>query len=100
MAVFVTAFSWLLVYWLDSHVSCRIKVKLGDEADLQSVFGSLQAFLISLRCRLHSSALYEQKRQMVFVLQMPAGLDPKHLEAELRTKLPEPDESQIAIQVV
>ncbi|MGE5208072.1 MAG: hypothetical protein ACM3KL_01950, partial [Alphaproteobacteria bacterium] len=23
MAVFVTAFSWLLMYWLDSHSSCR-----------------------------------------------------------------------------
>src|SRR5438034_6426681 len=30
MAVFVTAFSWLLVFWLDSHASCRIRIRLDD----------------------------------------------------------------------
>jgi len=100
MAVFVTAFSWLLVFWLDSHVSCRIKVKLDDESDLQAAFGTVQAFLVANNCRLQSTALYEQKRSMAFVLQMPAGLDPKHLETDLRTKLPDPEEAQISIQVV
>jgi hypothetical protein len=99
MAVFVTVFSWILVYWLDSHVSCRIKVKLDDESDLQAVFGNLQSYLVSSHCRLHSATLYEAKRQMAFVLQMPAGLDPKHLESDLRAKLPDPDEGQITIQV-
>src|SRR5436190_8664015 len=28
MAVFVTAFSWVLVYLLESHVGCRIKIRL------------------------------------------------------------------------
>jgi hypothetical protein len=100
MAVFVTAFSWLLVYWLDSHVSCRIKVKLDEDADLQAAFGNLQSFLVASHCRLQSATLYEPKRQMAFVLQMPAGLDPKHLETDLRAKLPDPEEAQVSIQVV
>jgi hypothetical protein len=27
MAVFVTAFTWLLVFWLDSHASCRVRIR-------------------------------------------------------------------------
>lgn len=100
MAVFVTVFSWLLVFWLDSHVSCRIKVKLDDESDLQAVFGTVQAFLVSNHCRLQSASLYEQKRSMSFVMHIPAGLDPKNLETDLRAKLPDPEEAQISIQVV
>ena len=28
MAVFVTAFSWSLMFWLDSHSSCRVRIRL------------------------------------------------------------------------
>src|SRR6266481_4421249 len=28
MAVFVTAFTWLLLFWLDSHSSCRVRIRL------------------------------------------------------------------------
>jgi hypothetical protein len=38
MAVFVTGFSWLLIFWLDSHSSCRVRIRLdewrGSEAGL------------------------------------------------------------------
>ncbi|MGB8343207.1 MAG: MgtC/SapB family protein [Chthoniobacterales bacterium] len=100
MAIFVTAFSWLLVYWLDSHSSCRIRIRLADEVDPQPVFGMVQSLLISHRCRLQSSALYEDKGQMVFLLYLPAGVDPKKLEAEMRTKLKKSEASKIDIDVV
>jgi hypothetical protein len=100
MAVFVTAFSWLLVYWLDSHASCRIRIRLQDDVDPQPVFGMVQSLLVSHHCRLQSSALYEEKGQMVFLLYIPVGIDPKKLEAEMRTKLKKSDTSKIDIEVV
>ena len=100
MAVFVTAFSWLLVYWLDSHASCRIRIRLHEDVDPQPVFGMVQSLLVSHHCRLQSSALYEDKGQMVFLLYIPAGVDPRKLEAEMRTKLRKSDASKIDIDVV
>ncbi len=100
MAVFVTAFSWLLVYWLDSHASCRIRIRLEDDVDPQPVFGMVQSLLVSHRCRLQSSALYEDKGQMVFLLYIPAGVDPRKLEAEMRAKLGKSTASKIDISVM
>ena len=99
MAVFVTVFSWLVVYWLDSHASCRIRIRLEKEVDPQPIFGMVQSLLVSHHCRLQSSALYEEKGQMVFLLYIPAGIDPKKLESEMRTKLKKSDASKIDIEV-
>ena len=33
MAVFFTVFAWLLIFWLDSNVGFRIRLKLGKSAD-------------------------------------------------------------------
>ena len=100
MAVFVTIFSWLLVYWLDSHASCRIRIRLEDGVDPQPIFGLMQSLLVSHHCRLQSSALYEDKGQMVFILYIPAGIDPRKLEAEMRAKLKKSDTSKIDVEVV
>jgi len=100
MAVFVTAFSWLLVYWLDSHASCRIRIRLEDDVDPQPIFGAVQSLLVSHHCRLQSSALYEDKGQMVFILYIPAGIDPRKLEAEMRAKLKKSETSKIDVDVV
>jgi hypothetical protein len=100
MAVCVTAFSWLLIYWLDSHASCRIRIRLEDDVDPQPIFGMMQSLLVSHHCRLQSSALYEEKGQMVFLLYIPAGIDPKKLEVEMRSKLKKSDASKIDIDVV
>src|SRR6478735_415761 len=100
MAVFVTAFSWLLIFWLDSHASCRIRIRLANNVNPQPVFGMVQSLLVSHRCRLHSSALYEDKGQMVFLLYIPAGVDPKKLEAEMRSKLGKSAASKIDIDVM
>lgn len=98
MAVFVTVFSWVLVFWLEMHVSCRIKIRLDRDVDPQPVYGVVQSLLVSHRCRLQSSSLDVEKAQMVFLLLVPAGLDPHVLEADLRAKVPNPDEARIDIQ--
>jgi hypothetical protein len=100
MAVFVTAFSWVLVYWLDSHSSCRVRIRLDDGEDPKPIFGMVQSLLVSHKCRLQSSALYEDKGQMVFLLYIPAGVDPRQLEAEVRSRLKKNHVSKIAVDVV
>jgi hypothetical protein len=100
MAVFVTAFSWVLVYWLDSHSSCRVRIRLDDTEDPKPVFGTVQSLLVSHKCRLQSSALYEDKGQMVFLLYIPNGVDPRQLEAEVRSKLRKNRVSKITVDVV
>jgi len=100
MAVFVTAFTWVLVFWLDSHASCRVRIRLDDNVDPNPIFGMVQSLLVSHRCRLQSSALYEDKGQMVFLLYIPAGVDPRKLEAEVRAKLRKSDVSKIDVDVV
>jgi hypothetical protein len=100
MAIFVTGFSWLLIYWLDSHASCRIRIRLGDHADPQPIFGEVQSLLVSHHCRLKNSALYREKGQMVFHMYIPSGVDPRLLEAEMRGKLKKPNGAKIDVDVV
>jgi hypothetical protein len=100
MAVFVTAFSWLLIFWLDSHSSCRVRIRLDDGEDPKPVFGTVQSLLVSHKCRLQSSSLYEDKGQMVFLLYIPTGVDPRELEAEVREKLRKNHVSKIDVDVV
>jgi len=100
MAVFVTAFCWVLVYWLDSHSSCRVRIRLDDQEDPKPVFGTVQSLLVSHNCRLQSSALYEDKGQMVFLLYIPSGIDPRQLEAEVRSSLKKHHVSKIDVDVV
>src|SRR6266481_8464888 len=100
MAAFVTAFSWILVYWLDSHSSCRVRIRLDDTEDPKPVFGMVQSLLVSHKCRLQSSALYEDKGQMVFLLYIPSGVDPRQLETEVREKLRKNRVSKISVDVV
>ena len=100
MAVFVTAFSWLLLFWLDSHSSCRVRIRLDDGEDPKPVFGLVQSLLVSHKCRLQSSSLYEDKGQMVFLLYIPTGVDPRELEAEVREKLRKNQVSKIDVDVV
>src|SRR5206468_5370994 len=100
MAVFVTAFSWLLLLWLDSHSSCEVRIRLNNGADAKPVFDTVQSLLLSHRCRLQSSSLYEDKGRMVFLLYLPTGVDPRKLEDEVRTRLRKNDVSKIVVDVV
>jgi hypothetical protein len=100
MAVFVTGFSWVLIFWLDSHSSCRVRIRLDDNEDPKPVFGMVQSLLVAHKCRLQSSSLYEDKGQMVFLLYIPSGVDPRQLEAEVRSKLKRNHVSKITVDVV
>jgi len=100
MAVFVTIFSWILIFWLDSHITCRLRIRLDADVDPKPVFGVVQALLVARRCRLQSSALYKGKRQMIFLLHIPADLNLKQLEIDLRAKLPKGEDARIDFKVV
>ena len=100
MAVFVTAFSWLLMFWLDSHSSCEVRIRLDDSENPRPVFDAVQSLLLSHKCRLQSSSLYEDKGRMVFLLYIPAGMDPRRLEEEVRSKLRRNHVSKISVDVV
>ena len=100
MAVFVTAFSWLLMFWLDSHSSCEVRIRLDDTEDPRPVFDAVQSLLISHKCRVQSSSLYEDKGRMVFLLYLPNGVDPTRLEHEVRTKLHKKKVSKITVDIV
>src|SRR5215467_1460493 len=100
MAVFVTAFSWLLMFWLDSHSSCEVRIRLDETEDPRPVFDAVQSLLLSHRCKLQSSSLYEDKGRMVFLLYLPNGVDPTRLEHEVRAKLRKNNISKITVDLV
>src|SRR6476659_3995803 len=100
MAVFVTGFSWLLMFWLDSHSSCEVRIRLDQAEDPRPIFDAVQSLLISHKCKLQSSSLYEDKGRMVFLLYLPNGVDPTHLEHEVRAKLRKNQVSKITVDVI
>jgi hypothetical protein len=100
MAVFVTGFSWLLMFWLDSHSSCEVRIRLDETEDPRPVFDAVQSLLVSHKCKLQSSSLYEDKGRMVFLLYLPTGVDPTRLEHEVRSKLHKNQVSKITVDVV
>ena len=100
MAVFVTIFSWILIFWLDSTLACRLRIRLGEDVDPEPVFGTVQSLLVSRGCRLQSSALYKGKRQLEFLLHIPAGLDLGQLKADVRAMLPDADDARIDTEAV
>src|SRR5262249_43851549 len=72
MAVFVTVFSWVLIFMLESRLACRIRIRItDDDADLQHTFSTVQSMLVSRGCRLQNSALYQGEQQLELFLQIP-----------------------------
>jgi hypothetical protein len=100
MAVFVTAFSWLLIFWLDSRAACRLRIRLGEDEDPERAFGAVQSLLVSRGCSLQSSALNKGKQQLIFLLHIPAGLELEQLKSEARATLAEGDDARIDFEVV
>jgi len=100
MAVFVTAFSWILIFWLDSHIACSIRIRHPREMDPKETCNAVQSFLVSRGCRLQSSPVYKGKRQAMFFLHIPAGLDLRQLESDARGTLLNADDTQIDIELV
>src|SRR6478752_2619600 len=101
MAVFVTAFSWILIFLLESRLACRIRIRLDDdEADLEQTFSTVQSMLVSRGCRLQNAALYKGKQQLEFFLHIPAELDMRKLELDLRAVLRNANSAKIALDIV
>ena len=84
---FVTLAAWVLIYWLESHASVRLKVSVGKKQDLRAVYGDVQEFLRNNRCRVKAATLYESRRNMVFVTQVPAELNASEMDTVLHAKL-------------
>jgi hypothetical protein len=99
IAVMVTIFSWLLIYWLESHASCRLRIRMSDHANPQPILSTVESLLATHHCRLQSTAHYEDKGQVVFVLTIPAGIDIRKLEAEVRARLRKANVSKIDVRV-
>jgi hypothetical protein len=101
MAVFVTAFSWVLIFWLDSRISCRLRIRLvRDVADTDPTIVVVQKILITSGCRLQSSDYNRAKRQLVYFLHIPADLDLRKLELDIRAALPKGDNARIDFSVL
>jgi hypothetical protein len=99
MAVFVTAFSCVLIFWLDSRVTCRIRVRLEGTSDPNPVYSKVQPVLVAHGCRIVSSALSRSKKWIVFFVHIPAGLNLHELEEDVKAKFPKAEDSRISIQV-
>ena len=100
MAVFVTAFSWILIFWLDSRAACRLRIRLAEDEDAEPVFDKVQSLLVSRGCRPQSSALNKGKQQLTFLLHIPAGIDLEQLKSDVRATLPEGEDARIDFEVV
>ena len=87
MAAFVTVLTWGLVFWLDSHISARFRIRVTGKRDLHPIFDDAKDILRLNRCKLKSSNLYDAKRSMVMIAHVPSDLDPYDIQMSLRTKL-------------
>ena len=83
---------------LELPAGCR--VRLAEEVDVEQMFGTVQSLLVSRGCRLQTSALYKGKRQLEFFLNIPAELDLRKLELDLRAMLPKANDARITMDVV
>jgi len=84
---FVTLAAWVLIYWLESHASVRLKIRVNGKQDVRAIYGDVQEFLHNNRCRVKAANLYESKRSMVFIAQVPAKLNASEMETVLQAKL-------------
>ena len=100
MAVFVTAFSWVLLLVLDSRVTCNMSIKLDDDEDPKPLRNTVEPVLLSHHCQFQSCKLSKSKDRVKFLFNMPAKIDRDQLEAAVRAKLPKKGDSQISIELV
>jgi hypothetical protein len=100
MAAFVTGFVWILLFWLDSRVGCRLRIRLASDVDLDVPFDKVQALLSSRGCRVHSSMINTAKRRLAFVMHIPTELDLTRLEKEIRATIPTASDARIDFNIV
>lgn len=98
MAILLTAFSWILIYWLDSRIAVRLQIRLDKSVDPEPVFGAVQSLLISRGCHLQSSSINKPKGLLVFLMHVPATLELNSLKLELFSTLPEPADARVEFE--
>lgn len=89
LAFWMTVASFLLIWFLDSHVACRVRITLGGrrEANIEESAETARRILAENRCRTKSSTVDQDRRRIVMLAHMPAQLDPRLLEVALRSAL-------------
>ena len=100
MAVFVTAFSWVLIYWLDSHLTGNLTIRLNGHKEPKVLQTAVETLLAAHGCQLRSCTLTKGNKRLEFLFQMPAGLNQEQLEAEVKGKLPKSGDMQVKMEVV
>ncbi len=99
MGVFFTLFAWLLIFWLDSSVGYRIRLKLPTRADSKATLLALLAVIRQHGGRVASADDYEHKRQVVVIGKIPSRVDPVKFKALLASRLPQGGDIDIDMRV-
>lgn len=99
MGVFFTIFAWLLIFWLDSSVGYRIRLKLAARADSKAALLALLACIRQAGGRVSSAEDYEHKRQIVVIGKIPSMVDPVKFKATLSSRLPAGDDIDIDVKI-
>ncbi len=95
MGVFFTAFAWLLMFWLDSNVGFRIRLKLTARCDSKATLLALLDIIRRVGGRTASADDYQHKRQIVVTGRLPSSVDPVKFKASLANKLPMGEDIEI-----
>lgn len=95
MGVFFTAFAWCLMFWLDSTVGFRIRLKLGARCDSKATLLALLEMIRRAGGRTTSADDYQHKRQIVVTGKIPSSVDPVKFKASMTNKLPLGDDLEI-----
>ncbi len=99
MGVFFTVFAWLLIFWLDSSVGYRIRLKLTARHDAKAAMLALLSCVRSNGGRVSSAEEYEHKRQIVVIGKIPSMVDPVKFKQALASRLPQGDDIDISMQM-
>ncbi len=98
MGVFFTLFTWLLIFWLDSVVGFRIRLKLTGRCDSKATLVAVLDAVRRVGGRTSSAEEYEHKRQLVVIGKMPSSVDPVKFKANLAHKLPQGEDVEIELK--
>lgn len=88
MGAFFTAFAWLLMFWLDSNVGFRIRLKLSAKCDSKATLVALLDMIRRDGGRTTSADDYQHKRTIVVTGKLPSSVDPVKFKASMSNKLP------------
>ncbi|MSR70272.1 MAG: hypothetical protein EXS17_08005 [Phycisphaerales bacterium] len=98
MGVFFTAFAWLLMFWLDSNVGFRVRLKLTARCDSKATLLALLDMIRRVGGRTASADDYQHKRQIVVTGRLPSSVDPVKFKASLANKLPMGEDLEIELK--